>query len=633
MKKILTIIFLLISLAGFGQTVWYIDPAGSDVHGKGTISDPWASLKHATDTITFAGDIIHVNSGNYLENEPCSLAVGVSIIGEGESSFIYSNDTDHILLLDSPVENTPGNQSISYLKFSGETYTNDVCMYINGRGNVSIHHCWFEEFRIGAIRIKGNLAGGDIEPGIYSTGNKIYNCSFNDCAGRVTTTGYGSIAFGGQDGLLIYNNTIIQERAGNENGYFIKYIDYGHSKNIKIYDNYMRRTGDDGYLAIGIESWNCEGGWEIYNNTILGGCINAAGSYSKKGLSSFSYDIYHNDLGLAAIGSQATYTVGGVAIEGGAEDVYVHHNIVRNAGFGLSVSVGQAVTAQRIYFDYNIVHNWGSTATDLLYAVGLVVRVSGSIMNDVYFRNNTFYNDKVEDPRYVVFWNPKEGNYNNINFINNICIGAKLAWMQGTTQSTPGPIIINQLNIYNNIIYDNGSNTYAFGAGITVMNDVESGSINSDPLFVGGSPYTLKLQSTSPAKDAGVDVGLSYDYDSKAIRGLPDIGAYEYLSYPTPSGIGWDRKLFKERVRDSLNIEGGWMIKNEPVTASARSLNRVEGVTSNIQDQFDALKTPIIKGDTTVTAVIGKIVYQAADSSFYGCRSTVAAKKWYKLHE
>ena len=129
-------------------------------------------------------------------------------------------------------------------------------MYINGRGNVSIHHCWFEEFRIGAIRIKGNLAGGDIEPGIYSTGNKIYNCSFNDCAGRVTTNGYGSIAFGGQDGLLIYNNTIIQERAGNENGYFIKYIDYGHSKNVKIYDNYMRRTGDDGYLAIGIESWN-----------------------------------------------------------------------------------------------------------------------------------------------------------------------------------------------------------------------------------------------------------------------------------------------------------------------------------------------------------------------------------------
>jgi hypothetical protein len=39
-----------------------------------------------------------------------------------------------------------------------------------------------------------------------------------------------------------------------------------------------------------------------------------------------------------------------------------------------------------------------------------------------------------------------------------------------------------------------------------------------------------------------------------------------------------------------------------------------------------------IAGDTTVTAVKGKIVFQAADSSFYGCRSTTAAKKWYKLH-
>lgn len=36
-------------------------------------------------------------------------------------------------------------------------------------------------------------------------------------------------------------------------------------------------------------------------------------------------------------------------------------------------------------------------------------------------------------------------------------------------------------------------------------------------------------------------------------------------------------------------------------------------------------------GDTT-TATAGAIVYVAADSSFYGCRSTVAAKKWYKLN-
>lgn len=39
----------------------------------------------------------------------------------------------------------------------------------------------------------------------------------------------------------------------------------------------------------------------------------------------------------------------------------------------------------------------------------------------------------------------------------------------------------------------------------------------------------------------------------------------------------------------------------------------------------------VVTADTT-TAVVGKIVYVAADSSFYGCRSTLAAKKWYKLN-
>jgi len=42
--------------------------------------------------------------------------------------------------------------------------------------------------------------------------------------------------------------------------------------------------------------------------------------------------------------------------------------------------------------------------------------------------------------------------------------------------------------------------------------------------------------------------------------------------------------------------------------------------------------TITIAADTSATAVQGKIVFQAADSSFYGCRSTVAVKKWYKFN-
>ena len=38
-------------------------------------------------------------------------------------------------------------------------------------------------------------------------------------------------------------------------------------------------------------------------------------------------------------------------------------------------------------------------------------------------------------------------------------------------------------------------------------------------------------------------------------------------------------------------------------------------------------------GDTTVTAVLGKVIFKTSDSTFYGCRSTLANKKWYKINE
>jgi hypothetical protein len=53
------------------------------------------------------------------------------------------------------------------------------------------------------------------------------------------------------------------------------------------------------------------------------------------------------------------------------------------------------------------------------------------------------------------------------------------------------------------------------------------------------SAADLSLQATSPAINAGTDVGLTTDYAGHAIVGLPDIGAYEYIppttATPTPS--------------------------------------------------------------------------------------------------
>lgn len=602
MKKILFLfIAILISISASADK-WYVATTGDDGTGDGSLGNPYKTLYKAL-SVAVATDTIMVGAGTFTETQtPLIVPVQVNIQGVGVTSIIKSADTDPILYLTSGVEGTNGNQFITDLAFNGVTGTDTsiVAIYVTCRSNVHIYDCKFDNFKQGAVRFKGAYAN-NVPPDTYATGNKFYNNYLTDCSKFVrypSRNGYGALAIGGQDGFLAYNDTIIN--TGHEtgkNGYLIKYLDNGHNKNAKIYNNYLETVPEDYGLAIAIEMWNGEGGNEIYNNTILGGCINVAGSYAKPGASYFSFDIHHNTLGLSAIGSQSTYVVGGVAIEGAATDVYVHHNMIKNAGYGLSIAVALVRTAQRIYFDYNIVHNWGTTAYKTLGAVGLVTRNTGSTMSDVYFRNNVFYNDGTNDPRYVVFFNPREGNFNNVNFMNNICIGGGTGfyWMTGVPESQTGPITIDQLNILNNIIYGNGYNTYNFNANITVTNAVETGSINSDPQWIGGSPYSFKIPGGSPARNAGLSIeeskGLTEDYygGDVPIGSLPDIGAFEFGSDVNPpdwteQGIGWDRVYKKVNHRDTVNFSRGFMISGVPISASGSGLEILGGLEASVDD-------------------------------------------------
>lgn len=82
------------------------------------------------------------------------------------------------------------------------------------------------------------------------------------------------------------------------------------------------------------------------------------------------------------------------------------------------------------------------------------------------------------------------------------------------------------INIYSNTkpgIYTASTSLNAYTT--TYMQDTHS--INANPLFVNAANRDFRLQSTSPAINAGVKVGLTTDYLNKPIIGLPDIGAYK----------------------------------------------------------------------------------------------------------
>jgi parallel beta-helix repeat protein len=77
----------------------------------------------------------------------------------------------------------------------------------------------------------------------------------------------------------------------------------------------------------------------------------------------------------------------------------------------------------------------------------------------------------------------------------------------------------------NNLFYNNTTSNYS---GTSAGN----GDIVSNPNVVSSSDF--HLQSTSPAINAGTDVGLTSDYAGSQIVGLPDIGAFEYQGDVTP---------------------------------------------------------------------------------------------------
>jgi hypothetical protein len=59
------------------------------------------------------------------------------------------------------------------------------------------------------------------------------------------------------------------------------------------------------------------------------------------------------------------------------------------------------------------------------------------------------------------------------------------------------------------------------------VHNPEAHSLVSDPLLVNATGGDFRLQSTSPAIDAGTSVALEQDYEGKLITGNPDIGAIE----------------------------------------------------------------------------------------------------------
>jgi len=513
--------------------IYYISPTGNNTTGNGTEGNPWQTLAYGLSQCS-SGDTLFLLPGTYTITSSTAVPVGVSLKGAGESSVITStsitaNETPIIDMRSSSL--IDGDQSISFLKFDGANLTATMAIWAQRRNNIKIHDCTFINFRDTGVWWEGDFAGWtqNIPPNNYTTGNEFFNNEVHNCAGHwggMEGHGEGGLNIGGQEGMLIYNNVFTEVgRPDGGNGYPLKmYLKGGWVKGLKIFNNHFEKT-DHTYWTFAIEGFR-HFGIEIYNNRIIG-TLDLNHIY--KGEYDYGAYIHGNVIGPDEINSDRWI---GMYLEFSTDEVIISKNRFKNCKVGISFTPRSESVISNYNINYNIFENLGAGSPDNWYGaiwVGQGVDPTSYSVENFNLYNNVFHTLTTGTER--VYFGLEFGGSpsNNINIKNNIFINFAAAWLRMNPAEA-----VDGLNIENNVINNIGwGNNPAFVNG-TPSNYVNQNNIFSNPLFADASNGYFQLQPGSPGIDAGTDVGLNRDYRGYVvpINSIPDIGAYEYGSYP-----------------------------------------------------------------------------------------------------
>mgnify|MGYP001160658844 CR=1 FL=1 len=537
MRKILIIILIAISLSAWG-TKYYVDTTGNDGTGDGSIGTPWALVSYACTQATTAGDTIYVNAGNYTETARINVSRGVHLLGDSTNmptvTSTYVNASYYaVWLADETLQN--GNQSISYINFNGSNFTAYGGIMVWNRSNVDIHHCTFTNFHLWGVRFYVANSEGELSPN-YATGNSFRHNTVTNCAGY-SSYGFGGCGIDGQEDFYIGYNDFTQKNTPGTNGMPIKAAVNGIIRNGKIEHNniYMNPFTSSEHWDFAIELWDCRGGVEIAYN-YCEGSLDIGGRSNLRGVYAYSVWVHHNTFKQAS--QSLNEETRGLIVEGQTTNEYIifEKNYVKNTCTGLSLGSTIAGTPHNnIRISYNIFESLGLADSQATNSKGWGVywnapaSASTQTADSIIFLNNIF---TAKVGTYSTMWGIQIPQVVATNIIirNNIVLNFGYAPVYGRNNGDPG-ITCDILSIENNCFYGNGnSNVPRYGPDYTPTNNTTQNNIIADPLFKSSTDF--HLQSTSPCRDAGIDVSAitgGLDFHGASLYGAAyDIGAFEY---------------------------------------------------------------------------------------------------------
>jgi hypothetical protein len=194
-------------------------------------------------------------------------------------------------------------------------------------------------------------------------------------------------------------------------------------------------------------------------------------------------------------------------------------NIIRrNKSYnnGSSSSNGMGIVLETGASNIQVYSNqvWGNYGD----GINIISVLGNTVYNNSTYRNGRAYNGAEFHLNTTASLNTIKNNIFHADDNNIVCVDAGAVTNE-----------IFDYNVYYNLSgatpFKWAGTNYNFANWKTISSG-DAHSVQSNPLFV--SPSDFHIKGSSPCINAGVDVGLTTDYAGKAIKGLPDIGAYEY---------------------------------------------------------------------------------------------------------
>jgi uncharacterized repeat protein (TIGR02059 family) len=504
-----------------------------------------------------------------------------------------------------------------------EASTGDYGIYCNDKNYITIDGINVRYAKDQAIDL--NNYAVDI------TGNIVRNCNvsyspFGITIGRLS----GSIPYNYID-AIIYDNTI--------DHCYINGVLSHNAYSPTITDNTITYSGGLYPQLPGGGSATIAAG--IFSNGDLGTFLYDGNNISYTSQTGIVYECKNGTISNNIITNTSIYLsdAGGIysAIKG--SNVIITTNTLTNTGYGIyfdEVSDGGTV-------EHNII-NEGATGMVWHRAFNITARFNkftGPFTSGYIFAVNSS-GTKVSGSTFT--YNIIDGVDNNsvgINIAGDAAIENSLIDIQNNViiNCNIGLSILQDLpsvvdDIKNNIFYNNNTHiATASGNPISINYNLFGGtgnwiwggspkatfalwktasagdvnSINADPLFY--SSLDFHLRPSSPCIGAGINVGLTTDYDGNTSKNPPSIGVYEYDSKPASAVMPvYQSSVVENTTPSQINIVYNLSLANTvPATSAfAVTVNSVARTVSSVAVSGTTvvltLSSPVVYGDAVKVA-------------------------------